>query len=292
MMKKMNLLLAIVVLTLLLFSCSKKNQAGAWLHPTSDDGTRLILKKTDLSAGVYHTRHFKIFCKYVNGYNLFILQGVDRVQSTAPDGGGYFIGKDSVPTESPIGYTLKLLGRPLLSPPRTTSYCSGSSYGAFIEGLDLLFKAEKNHPKLDSLHYEALRMQEVNGGRREDHVKFWGEWNADGFGDHFALVQYSGMGEAIEPIRARPGDFMNISWKSGVGHSVVFLGWYIDEQGTKNVVYWSSQRGTNGYGDAVVPIDRIKEVMVVRLTHPERLFTFNVQSKKIDTSVKGFQINW
>lgn len=65
-------------------------------------------------------------------------------------------------------------------------------------------------------------MQEPDGGRREDEIKFWGKWNDDGFGNHFALVQYSQMGTTIKPIHARPGDFMNISWKKGGGHSVVF----------------------------------------------------------------------
>ncbi|NOZ60191.1 MAG: hypothetical protein GXO74_00770 [Calditrichaeota bacterium] len=134
-------------------------------------------------------------------------------------------------------------------------------------------------------------MQELDGGRREDHVKFWGKWNADGYGNHFALVQYSAMGKKIDPINARPGDFLNISWKKGGGHSVIFLGWYINEDNEKCVVYWSSQRGTNGLGDAIVPISRIEEVMFVRLTAPENVFNFDVD-KQIDTSVKGNSIDW
>ena len=97
--------------------------------------------------------------------------------------------------------------------------------------------------------FEAMRMQELDGGRREDWVKFWGLWNADGPGCHYALVQYSGAGSEIAPIHARPGDFMNINWKSGLGHSVVFLGWHKDSEGKKHVLFWSSQMGTNGLGD-------------------------------------------
>jgi hypothetical protein len=134
-------------------------------------------------------------------------------------------------------------------------------------------------------------MTEEDGSRREDGVKFWGKWNADGYGNHFALVQYSGMGKVVKPEKALPGDFMNISWKNGGGHSVVFLGWYLDENNKKHVVYWSSQKGTNGFGDDVVPIDRIAEVMVVRLTDPDAVYDFDVD-KSVKTDVKGYQIDW
>jgi len=44
---------------------------------------------------------------------ILCLRGSMFVQSRFPDGGGYFVGKDSIPTESPIGYELKLFGRSL-----------------------------------------------------------------------------------------------------------------------------------------------------------------------------------
>ena len=82
---------------------------------------------------------------------------------------------------------------------------------------------------------------------------------------------------------------MNISWKKGGGHSVVFLGWYIDENGGKNVVYWSSQTGTNGFGDQVVPIERIKSVKIVRLTDPDALYRFDIATQ-VDDSIPGDEI--
>jgi hypothetical protein len=273
-------------LSLFVFSCNAPKDIK---QATTDDGSRFMLKSEDLAQGAHHTQHTKIFGKYVSGYNYAVLQGIDRVQATAPDGGGYFIGIHATPTESPVGYPVRLLGHTLLDPPRKTSYCSGSSFSALIEALDIILKGQE--AKLDSVHAEALRMQEPDGGRREDHVKFWGEWNADGFGSDFALVQYTKMGKVIKPVQARPGDFMNISWKSGIGHSVVFLGWYLDENGQKMVAYWSSQKSTNGFGDAVVPISRIKEVKVVRLTHPEHLFDFDVNAP-IDTTIPGDAISW
>src|SRR5438105_13497371 len=100
--------------------------------------------------------------------------------------------------------------------------------------------------ELSPQRHEALRMQEQDGSRREDGVKVWGHWNDDGFGTQFALVQYTGAGTEIPPHRARPGDFMNISWTSGLGHSVVFLGWHVDPAGKKQILFGASQQGTNG----------------------------------------------
>ena len=269
---------------LLLASCSNSPKEKSHLSATTDDGDWFFLKQDDLATGAHHTRHAEIFGKYIDGYNQNVLRGIDIVQSSAMDGGGYFIGIKADPPESPVGYPLRLFGQPLLEPPRTSSYCSGATYSAFIEQLNLLF--EDKLAGLSPERLEALRMQEPDGGRREDEVKFWGKWNDDGFGNHFALVQYSQMGTEIKPQQARPGDFMNISWQNGGGHSVIFLGWYVDQAGGKNVVYWSSQTRTNGFGDEVVPLDRIKSVKIVRLTDPEALYRFDV-STTVDDAIPG-----
>ena len=279
----------IVVCVLVFASCSTEKPELEILSETKDDGSRLVLKKSDLLAGTHHLQHEKIFGKYTNGYNLKILQAIDIVQATAQDGGGYFASIKAVPPESPVGYPLKIFNEVLFQPQRSTSYCSGSTYAAFIEGLNLLYK-DKNM-ELKYPQYEALCMAEPDGGRREDTVKFWGKWNDDGYGNHFALVQYSGMGKRIDPKTARPGDFMNISWTNGGGHSVVFLGWYQDEQGAKKLLYWSSQTRTNGFGDELVSLDKIREALVVRLTKPDNLFSFNVD-KKVDRGIKGDVLIW
>lgn len=259
------------------------------LQPTQNDGKWFFLKSEDTTAGAHHTRHAEIFGKYVSGYNAYVLQGIDKAQSHAMDGGGYFIGINAVPTESPIGYELSLFGKSLLKPPRTSSYCSGASYTAFIEGLNLIYP--DGSKKISDDRYEAVRMQEPDGGRREDNIKYWGYWNADGFGSDFALVQYSNMGKEVTPQEARPGDFMNIFWKNGGGHSVVFLGWYQDEKGGKKVMYWASQKGTNGMGDQLTPLDRIQQVKIVRLTQPENLFSFKV-TQPVNHNIPGDTIHW
>ena len=288
-MKKLYIINVVVVFALLIIACSDKDVDNVGLSMTSDDGTRLILQESDLEAGLHHLRHAEIFSQYTNGYNLKILEGIDIVQATAPDGGGYFASIKAVPPEAPVGYPLKIYNEVLFDPQRSTSYCSGSTYAAFIEGLNLLYKDKK--PELPYPQFEALCMQEPEGGRREDTVKFWGKWNDDGYGNHFALVQYSKMGKKINPVNARPGDFMNISWTSGGGHSVIFLGWYQNEEGKKNLLYWSSQTRTNGFGDELVSLDKIREVMTVRLTAPDSLLTFNVETK-VDRTISGDKINW
>jgi hypothetical protein len=105
-------------------------------------------------------------------------------------------------------------------------------------------------------------------------------------------VQYlGGAGKVIKPIDARPGDFMNISWKSGLGHSVVFLGFLVDGQGRKSIRYWSSQTGTNGLGDQSSPLAKVNAVKAVRLTHPERIFEFDVDAR-VDLKVPGDAVDW
>lgn len=282
-MKRFKGIFVFPLIFILIVRCAREIK----MVPTSSSKGWFLLKKTDLKYGAHHTRHAKVFGKYVDGYNYFVLKGIDVVQSRFPDGGGYFVGKDSIPTESPIGYELKLFGRSLLKPPRATSYCSGASYSAFIEALNFILADRAS--QLDFEHYEAVRMQELDGGRREDLVKFWGYWNADGFGSHYALVQYSGMGVEVKPEEAVPGDFMNISWKGGLGHSVVFLGWYISGDSLKYVVYWSSQRVTNGLADQIVPLEKIKCVKIVRLTKPENLFQFDVDNE-VNLDIEGDEI--
>lgn len=257
-------------------------------QPTRDNSTWFFLPSADLQAGAHHTRHAEIFGKYVQGINHAILQGIDIVQGHALDGGTYFVGKDSIPTESPVYYDLALFGQLLIRAPRRASYCSGATYNAFIEALNLLLS--NRAADLTAARFEALRMQEPDGGRREDMIKAWGYWNADGFGTHFSLVQYLGMGDAIKPAQLRPGDFINVSWKSGLGHSVIFLGWIDDAEG-KKLLYWSSQRATNGYGDQMVPVSRIKNLKAVRLMRLKGLFEFD-PGATVKTDVEGDSLEW
>ena len=104
-----------------------------------------IINEADLAGGTHNIRHAEIFGKYVDGYNLEILKAIDTVQSKAKDGGGYFIGLKVDPPESPIGYDLKIFDKPLIKHTRPTSYCSGSTYAAFIEALNSILKGKKKN---------------------------------------------------------------------------------------------------------------------------------------------------
>ncbi|MBN1155573.1 hypothetical protein JXB12_11705 [candidate division KSB1 bacterium] len=273
-----------------MFHCEKKSETVSDQNIVATNW--LVIDDIGPEHEAHHVQHWDKFGKYVrnfnNGINEAILKGIDIVQSHAPDGGKYFTGIHAVPTESPVNYNLKLFCKELIKMPRSSSYCSGATYAAFIEALNILLSRQAD--RLSPERFEALRMQEPDGGRREDCIKFWGYWNADGFGNHFALCQYATMGEVISPREARPGDFANISWSKGGGHSVIFLGWTVVE-GDKKMIYWSSQTGTNGYGDQVISLQRIKSIKIVRLVKPDHVFEFDINSD-VDINIPGDTIDW
>ena len=221
----------------------------------------------------HNLQHEVAFGKHTGEINRAVLASVDKLQATAPEGGGYFAGVKAVPAESPIGIPLTLFGKPILNPPRTSSYCSGASYAAFIGAIDRLLALRSFELTAD--RQEAIRMQEPNGGRREDMVKLWGWWNADGPGSLYALVMYTKLGERISALDAEPGDFCNIQWLRGPGHSVVFLGWDSTPEGEPTMRYWSSQKGTNGIGDQTSSLASMSGIVFTQLTRPEAIFEFD-----------------
>lgn len=266
--------------------------AGAAARPEVDT----LLTAADMAARgsdpLHHANHFAVFDKYTGDadFNGYVLQAIDKVQATAPGGGGYFANNKADPPESPIGYALKLFGQALFAPfKRTTSFCTGASYSVFIETLNLIDAAEPL-PVLDAAHADAMRMQEPDGSRRKDGVRFWGHWNGNSPGISTAMTRYSDVGVVIPDWkRARPGDFMDIDWKDGRAHTVVFLGWYVNK-GQKSMLIWSSQESSDGLGDYMVPIERIAKVEIVRLDQPEALPKFDPNAMVYDP--QWGRINW
>jgi hypothetical protein len=259
---------------------------------------KVYLTPAEVGLGTHHLRHAETFGKYAVGYNLWVLRAVDVVQSHAPGGGGYFADpKHADPPESPVGYALKLFDEQLLYPTRPTSFCSGASFAAFIEALNLIYADPSlgmpPESDLSPERREAMLMQEPDAehSRREDGVKFWGQWNGSGYGANDALVQYSRMGQSIPPDQARAGDFLTMDWKSGNGHSTVFLGWAIIK-GQRFMLVWSSQKSANGFGDYLIPWTRVEGVNVVRLTHPEALMTFDVGGLVSDRGLAMERPSW
>jgi len=240
----------------------------------------------DTHLPTYHLSHQAVYGRQAGEVNQAVLMAVDDLQATAPTGGGYHIGKG---VESPIGTPIALFGKPLIAPPRNSSYCSGASYAAMIGALDLLGRARSSELTYD--RYEAIRMQETNGRCREDMVKLWGWWNADGPGSLYALAMFTRMGQRVDPIDAEPGDFCNINWKSGMGHSVVFLGWDWSPEGKPAMRFWSSQKNTNGLGDRTSNLSSMSGVVFTRLTNPEDLFEFDPTKKMPRSSVRYDSVN-
>ncbi|MBI1332427.1 MAG: hypothetical protein GC165_06075 [Armatimonadetes bacterium] len=227
---------------------------------------------------MYHINHQAVYGQDTPELNQAVLMAIDDIQASAPDGGGYFMKSGANPPASPIGIPLKLGDYRLISPPRSSSYCSGASYAAFIGALDTATVSCQSEISEDRL--DALRMQDQNGHLREDMVKMWGCWNADGPGSYYALSLFSKMGTRVDPLDARPGDFCNLDWRSGYGHSVVFLGWDTTPDGEMAMRFWSSQKSTNGLGDRTARLSEIKCFVFSRLTNPEDVLTFD-PSKKV-----------
>ncbi|UCH92978.1 MAG: hypothetical protein JSV88_22160 [Candidatus Aminicenantes bacterium] len=223
-----------------------------------------------------HISHEKIFGKTAPGYNKYILKAVDKIQGQVMNGGGYYTNLNDKSKESPIGYELKIFNHSLITPPRQSSYCTGATFAAFIEALNLIYP--EGDTRLTLNRYEALRMQEMNGSRREDFVKVWGNWNSQ-WGAQYVIVKYVEMGKIVSHRAARPGDFINILFKAGGGHSAIFLGWNKNDNGEIQLMYWSSQPETNGISDHVVSIGKIAKLAVVRLTDPGKIFSFDAAKK-------------
>ncbi|MFA6074666.1 MAG: hypothetical protein WCV63_03560 [Negativicutes bacterium] len=286
-MKKVVLILFILALCL---SAIAVAQAGPYLTPLElkPPGQMIVnmaeyhnwyfLSDSQRSQDVHNIKHFFDYGADAPNYNKAVLQGIDKVMATAPNGGGYFVGLRANPPESPLGYDLKFGKYSLLTPPRSTSYCSGSSYGVFIEALNIINPRYSN--RMTAAQLEACRMQEPDGGRRDDDIKLWGYWNDDVWGIHHALIDYTQMGEVVAPYAAKPGDFIKIMWSKSSGHFVVFLGWV---RGANNqpvaIRYWSSQPGTNGFGEQESSISKIYSILFVRLTYPDNITKFDPDYK-------------
>ncbi len=69
--------------------------------------------------------------------------------------------------------------------------------------------------------------------------------------------------------------------------NIIFLSWVKDDEGNKYLLYWSSQKSTNGLSDQLFSLDKVKDIKIVKLTNPERISTFDINNKNIILAIKG-----
>lgn len=230
----------------------------------------------------HNTDHYFNYANDTVGYNRQILQAMDKVMAIRPDGGGYYTGIG----DSPVGYSLALNGYNLINPIKNSSYCSGATYTVFIEALNLINSNYIN--QMNSSQLDAVRMQRADGTPRPDNELLWGLWNNDFWGVADAMVAFANVGQVIPPYAARPGDFLKIQWTKSSGHFVIFLGWIKGANGLPvGVRYWSSNTGTNGYGESEHSISSIYALLPVRLTNPDNIVTIDPQKAVTPTTVDG-----
>jgi hypothetical protein len=153
---------------------------------------------------------------------------VVKIAHSFPNGGGYKWKGTGVPDE------IRFKGERILAKGEST-YCSGFTFAVAMKA------AEERGLLRDKSADDVRAFQK----------QWYGATKDSGETQCAYAVEQLGIGKAINPERAKPGDFMQL-WRSNKsGHSVVFLEWV--KQGRKpiGVKYRSSQPATDGIGDRV-----------------------------------------
>ena len=93
----------------------------------------------------------------------------------------------------------------------------------------------------------------LNEKTADDLRRFQKLWYGDGEPGDKTLcvlaVQSLGVGREVNLPDARPGDFVQFWRRGGSGHSVIFLGWVMEDGLAVGFRYRSSQKSTDGIGD-------------------------------------------
>jgi hypothetical protein len=187
--------------------------------------------------------------------------------ASMPVGGSY---RANIIAMTALRQSVQLIDSQLAIDPNVArpSFCSGATYLVFLSVLNQL--ARDGQIQLDPLTLRSLLIQE----HQPDGNGVWGRWNANGPGTARFFYE-TGIGYNFTSLEeARPGDFLKIFWHDEIGareagHSVVYLGTVNTANGPA-VRYWSSNLA-NGYGEAIVPRQRIRRMLFSRLVHPERI---------------------
>ncbi|MEM1444968.1 MAG: hypothetical protein AAGF84_02860 [Planctomycetota bacterium] len=152
-----------------------------------------------------------------------------EVINEMPAGGGYVWKSTGVPDD------VMHQDRVVLA--KTTAdgtYCSGVTFATVVE-------AATREGLLDDVPFDRVK-----------------QFQRDWYGTHDAAAETQcvyameqlGIGKAVRPRDAQPGDFVQYWRGGGSGHSVVFIDWVIDADASEPVglTYWSSQTATDGIG--------------------------------------------
>jgi hypothetical protein len=106
-------------------------------------------------------------------------------------------------------------------------------------------------------------------------VGFWGIWNNNygGAGDTVNYInQLTGSTDfgqqETDPSKLCLGDALKLDRHGTFGHSVIFLG-YEGPPDNRQICYWSSNSGTNGYGKQCEPMKKMKRFSILKVNKPE-----------------------
>lgn len=147
-----------------------------------------------------------------------------------PDGGGY-----CALTDTGVNQTIRQGDSLILSASKGGTYCCGYTF-------EVAMTVARKRGLLAKTPATKVRrfQQEWYGAEKGSEQKQCA----------LAVVNL-GIGREIPMAEAKPGDFVAFQRLSGIGHSVVFLGWIKDRDGEiTGIRFRSSQPTTNGVADA------------------------------------------
>jgi hypothetical protein len=151
---------------------------------------------------------------------------VESIARAFPDGGGYEWKGTGVPEE------VRFAGKTILEKGKHT-YCSGFTFA-------VVMKAATDRGLLKGKTPEQIRAFQKD---------WYGATKESGETQCVYAMEKLGIGRAVDPKKAKPGDFLQIWRTNKSGHSVVFLEWIQDAGQPIGLKYRSSQTSTGGIGD-------------------------------------------
>jgi len=206
----------------------------------------------------------KLIAKETVAFNLIILKAVEEM----PIGGVYAATKEA---NRNLAASIQIDGENFTIAPEIAkpSYCSSATYLVFLKALSTTIDSIANPMKKKAL-IQKLR---VNG--QADGFGIWGRWNSNG-PCMAKLISDAKIGKSFWNYEdAKAGDFLKVWWKDAIGrdeagHSVVFLGFTINNEGERGIEIWSSNK-PNGYGKKFVSFSKIHHSLFTRCETPENV---------------------